>query len=357
MKMFPSDILSIITCFLLTIILTIMIIKNSNFFLKFRFKKTEGPQKIHDGEIPRIAGLSIFTVVGLMSLYTTNSEKNLFLLFFLVSIPVFIFGFLEDLTHSISPRLRLLGAVVSSILFIFFCDSVIHKTNFHILDVLLNYQVFSIFFTVLCITFLTQAYNIIDGLNGLSLMTAIFTLIGIAIMAYKFHDIAILHFSMYLIIILIGVLLFNFPYGKIFIGDAGAYIIGLYISFSIIILTQNKEKVSAIFVIYLLIYPSYELIRSFFRRLISNKSSVFQPDNKHLHSLLHTKNYNKYNFNPVLINSLTSLQISLFHFLNVIIAINFFNNPKILIVSIITFIIIYELFYFILTKNIESFQN
>ena len=355
--MFSLDILNFMICFLLTIISTIMIIKNSNFFLKFRYKNTEGPQKIHRGEIPRIAGLSIFTVVGIMSLYTTDIEKDLFQLFFLVSIPIFIFGFLEDLTHAISPRLRLLGAVVSSILYIIVCDSIIHKTNFYILDVLLNYQAFSIFFTVLCITFMTQAYNIIDGLNGLSLMTAIFTLIGIAIMAHKFDDIAILHFTIYLIIILIGVLFFNFPYGKIFIGDAGAYIIGLYISFSIIILTQNKEKVSAIFAIYLLIYPSYELVRSFFRRLISNKSSVFQPDNKHLHSLLHIKNYNKYNFKPVLINSLTSLQITLFHLLNVIIAVNFFNNTKILIVATITFIIIYELFYFILTKKIESFQN
>ena len=82
MKMFSLDILNFMICFLLTIISTIMIIKNSNFFLKFRYKNTEGPQKIHRGEIPRIAGLSIFTVVGIMSLYTTDIEKDLFQLFF-----------------------------------------------------------------------------------------------------------------------------------------------------------------------------------------------------------------------------------------------------------------------------------
>jgi len=348
------------------IIFFIVSLSSAYVFLKIVYPNLEkfisipkGPQKIHEGKIPRLGGISIFLTIIIISIivfYQENEKINLFILYSIVSTPVFLIGFVEDITQSISPKLRLFGSILSGGLFIIIFDSLITRVDVDVINLILSYKLISILFTLLCIIFLTQAFNIIDGLNGLCLFSAIISLLMISIIAYEVKDIETFSFMISLIFILLGILFFNFPLGKIFIGDSGAYIIGLYVAMSSIILVEKNISISSFVIVQILIYPSYEILRSFVRRLLLDRKKILQPDKMHLHSILYTRNTFKYSSSTIKINAYTSLQIIFIQIINFIYLINFYNNKNMVIGGIIIFIIFYEIFYYKINFDIKSYK-
>lgn len=73
--------------------------------------------------------------------------------------------------------------------------------------------------------------NLIDGMNGLFGLTAVFQLLTLAVMSYSLEDNHVFNLSITFIIPLIVFLIFNIPCAKLFIGDSGAYLFGFLISF------------------------------------------------------------------------------------------------------------------------------
>ena len=92
--------------------------------------------------------------------------------------------------------------------------------------------------------------------------------------------------SFILLIPLFVFLIFNFPFGKIFSGDAGSYYYGFSISASIIYLFGVYDQLLSWGAVLILIYPSIELLFSFFRKIFYENTSPFTPDCSHLHSLI-----------------------------------------------------------------------
>ena len=116
-------------------------------------------------------------------LFKIQKNVNDLLLYLLISSPIFILGFLEDITQAVSPILRLFGACLSALLFFLVYRITIKNTGFEFIDNILNYDSISIIFTLICIIFLTQSFNIIDGLNGLSLSSSILAFCSIILIA------------------------------------------------------------------------------------------------------------------------------------------------------------------------------
>ena len=85
-----------------------------------------------------------------------------------------------------------------------------------------------------------------------------------------------------LILLLVPFMLFNFPFGKIFLGDLGAYSLGLILSMLTIILFGRHPELSPYTAVLILIYPLTEIVFSMLRRAL-NGLSVFRPDTLHLH--------------------------------------------------------------------------
>lgn len=337
---------------LLPLFISIFILKFVQVRIESFIKFPEGPQKVHKGNVSRLGGLSIFITVGFIALLKGHYEDYLFLKFFIISIPAFTFGFLEDITQSINPKSRLLASLLSAILFIYIFGFTIKTLGFFYIDLVLNYEIIAIFFTVLSIVYMIQAFNIIDGLNGLSIITAMICFSSIACIANQIGDLHTRNFSFYFLLIFFGVLILNFPFGKIFIGDGGAYCLGLFLGCSALIFYSKNTDISPFLILQILIYPSYELIRSFVRRFLHCKG-VFRPDNEHLHSLLYRYNLAKFSLVGWKANSFTSMQIIFLQILNFILLINFFDNVYVIINCIIMFIFIYEFIYHLLGKNIK----
>ena len=347
------DYSNLVLALLLSLFFTFIILKIIHPNLEKIIKTPAGPQTIHQGNISRLGGVSVFLTIPVMYLFYEDQGRNLLFLSFVVSIPVFFVGVLEDITQSISPKLRLFGSVLSGVLFILISDVVISRVEIGFLDYILDFKIFSLIFTLMCVIYLIQAFNIIDGLNGLALITAILIFLAVAKISYDVNATDTFFFSIIMISILLGVLIFNFPFGKIFIGDSGSYIVGLFISLCVIILINKNSNISPFIIVQILIYPSYELFRSFIRRIMMGKS-VLQPDKLHLHSILYTKNLSIFLLSKLKTNIITSIQIVFLQVINFIYIINFYRDKEMTIAGIIIFIVFYEVIYLIINYKIKN---
>jgi UDP-GlcNAc:undecaprenyl-phosphate/decaprenyl-phosphate GlcNAc-1-phosphate transferase len=274
-------------CFILSLIITLIIVRTVPLHAHFTADSHDGPQKIHQNITPRIGGVAMFVsmmIVGLLGLFDAYPISVAAIG---AAIPVFLGGLLEDFTGRVSPRIRLLVAIISGACFVYLSDFTITRVSFAPMDALLAVPVITAGFTIFAITLFTNAVNIIDGLNGLSIGTTLLIAGAIAAVAGGVGDTQLMTISMVFAASVLGVGLLNFPKGSIFVGDGGAYFMGAFMAFLLIMLPERNEAVSPFVSLLLVIYPSYEMVRSTIRRLIARDSKALQPDQKHLHSLVY----------------------------------------------------------------------
>lgn len=310
-----------------------------------------GPQKFHHKVVPRIGGLSIalgvFIAVLLKFLTKPNASTELSLL--ACAVPVFLVGLIEDLTKKISIRTRLLFTGIGALLAIYLLNISITRLDILGIDYLLGFSPIAIVFTIFAVTGLSNAYNIIDGFNGLSSMVGIIALIAIGYVSHALTDPIVLYLSFMMIAAILGFFVWNFPRGLIFLGDGGAYLIGFWVGVLSIMLVSRNPEVSPWFAFLINIYPIFETIFSIWRKKIIKKISPGAPDGVHLHMLIYGRiaRWLKVD-NPskgFLSNARTSPYLWKLSCLATAPAILFWDNTSALIGFAILFCIIYVVIY------------
>lgn len=211
------------------------------------------------------------------------------LLLLACAIPVFVAGLLEDFTHRVPPFVRLASALVSAALAGWLVDAWVVRVDVYWADRWLAFQSVSVLFTCFAVAGLTNAFNIIDGFNGLASGVACLVLAGIAYVAFKVSDIPLLAFALTLGGAVAGFMAFNFPRGLIFLGDGGAYLLGFAIAELLVLLVLRHPRVSAWFPILLCSYPLFETLFSIYRRLVVKRVHPGVPDVAHLHHLIYKR--------------------------------------------------------------------
>ncbi|KXK42549.1 MAG: UDP-N-acetylmuramyl pentapeptide phosphotransferase/UDP-N-acetylglucosamine-1-phosphate transferase [Bacteroidetes bacterium OLB11] len=299
------------------------------------------PQKLHREPTPRIGGLGIFVAILFM---TKDLELGLYII--LCIIPAFLAGFLEDLLAKITPWRRLLIMSVSSIMAIYLMDCVVVDFGF----ITVPYFV-GVIITIVAILGLINGTNMIDGFNGLSSGVSVLIFATYFAVSYIVGDTQMMYITLICIAAILGFLFFNFPRGKIFLGDGGAYSLGFLLAVISIMLVKrhsnslvSESYISPWFALVSLIYPVWEVIFSFTRRTLVHRLSPLYPDSKHVHQLIY-RNIAKQN------NPLTTLFIYPVVISFNIFAVLFYNNSLILFIVSIIFITLYSLFYFLLFKK------
>lgn len=255
-------------------------------FKSFGADDRRGPQNIHDDAISRIGGLAVFIGFLMQAGILYKNTTNLQLLLILSTLPVFLAGFIEDITNKVSARTRFLASIVTGLLFYLLTGYSIYNIDIGLIDGYLSGSLLSILLTVFAVALLSNAMNIIDGLNGLAGGTALIICLAtlyVFIFSNSSEGVAI---SLSLIVSLSGFIILNFPLGRIFLGDGGAYFTGAIIAALLIMLPVLNEQVSPFFCLLVVFYPTYELIRSAIRRFLVAGVHAFHPDNRHLHSVL-----------------------------------------------------------------------
>jgi len=316
------------------------------FSLNFMLKKkkflisTTGDyhQKFASSEpIPLSGGILIF--LGLIYFYNFN-----FLFFYVFSFSLLVLGFFSDLKLFKSASLRLIFQVSLVVFFVFFTELKILDTRIFILDKLLNNTFFNYFFVSFCILILINGSNFIDGLNTLN--AGYYILICLVIYYLKSQELVIYqdNLSFFILSILIIFFIINIL-NKIFLGDAGSYVLGFIFSVILIETYNLNNNLSPYFIILLLWYPCYETLFSILRKNIVKKSPM-SPDTNHLHQLIFLYIKKKFKINLYYSNIISANIINLYNAVIFLISINYISNSQVQILLILLNLTLYTVIYF-----------
>jgi UDP-N-acetylmuramyl pentapeptide phosphotransferase/UDP-N-acetylglucosamine-1-phosphate transferase len=262
-------------------------------------------------------------------------------------------GLAEDITKTVSIRMRLIAAIISGSLAFYLMDVRILSLGLPFIDPVIQFMPFSFIITVFAITGLINSYNIIDGNNGLASMLAIITFMGIGIIAHKYSDELILFLCIVMASSLFGFFLINFPRGLIFLGDSGAYLIGFILSITTISLIQRHESISPFAGLLMNALPVTETIFSIYRRKYIRGKNPSHADQLHLHSLVYRRliTSKKRFIITIDANPKTSIYIWIFACFSIAPSVIFPENSPILIIALIIFISLFLYLYWRLVKG------
>lgn len=248
----------------------------------------DGVQRLHQAPTSRLGGCYVF-IAYLIALVAGSYfdqrvlERAIPLL--LCSLPVVLLGAWEDITGKVRPRYRLAGALGSAMLATWYAGGIVTRLDLPIVDGWLAYAGFMLPLTWFMTAGACNAVNLIDGTHGLAGGTTQMMFAGLAIAAALAGDLSVAAQSLVLMGAIFGFLVWNYPHGKVFLGDAGAYFLGfMYAELSMQLIARNAS-ISAWFVIALAAYPIVETAYSIYRRKVLRVPSM-AADAAHLHSLV-----------------------------------------------------------------------
>jgi UDP-N-acetylmuramyl pentapeptide phosphotransferase/UDP-N-acetylglucosamine-1-phosphate transferase len=313
----------------------------------------DGPQKFHAAPVPRIGGVSI--VVGLLAAATVLALRDArsgwaALLLIGCAAPTFLAGLAEDVTKRVSPRRRLLCTAVAAALAAWLLDAQITRTAIPGLDAIVATPWGAFIVTVFVVTGVANAFNIIDGFNGLASMCAVMMLVGLAYVAFQVGDAWIGLLALATVGAVLGFFIFNFPGGYIFLGDGGAYLLGFVIAELALLLLHRQPTVSPMFPLLLCLYPVFETLFSIYRRKWLRGDPVGAPDAVHLHSLIYRRFLRRVTVDETvrdqtLRNSMTSPYLWMVCSLSVVPAMLWYDDTAALAATIFVFAVGYVVLY------------
>jgi UDP-GlcNAc:undecaprenyl-phosphate GlcNAc-1-phosphate transferase len=318
--------------------------------LKFKVKNYHALQRVHEGEVPRIGGLISF--VGFIFYYSFCSNDGVvtFLESVLISfIPLLVISLKEDFYQNTNALTRVFAMILSCLLFFYSFDIHFPVIEFPGLGYLISSSnIFSWFFFTICIVVIINGNNMIDGANGLMPMTIIMQCISLAYICFSIQDITNLVRLFYVATPVIVFLIFNYPLGKVFMGDLGAYFFGFVISVVTIIIFADNPELPAWSAVIILFYPAMETLFSFCRK-IYEKRNPLNPDSNHLHLLIFKLLQGKES-NIRICNGLVMPFLSIIWSTPFILLMFIYNSLFFTIIGLIGLIIIYLSLYFSIRK-------
>jgi UDP-GlcNAc:undecaprenyl-phosphate GlcNAc-1-phosphate transferase len=260
---------------------------------KLRIYDRPTARKIHTGQIPRIGGVAVFlssTLVVIAVLFLDNTIGDRFRsmqtqIIALLGAATFVFlvGFVDDV-RGVRVRYKLMAQIASAAAMCI-VGARIESLNFANLFTL-RFGLFSFPLTILWIISITNAVNLIDGLDGLAAGICAIACTVIAAFALVCGDIALAVMMLALTGSLSGFLFFNFNPAQVFIGDCGSMFLGFVLgSVSIICAMKTGTMVSLALPAVCLGLPIFDTAFSVLRRYLS-RWAITSPDRGHLHHRL-----------------------------------------------------------------------
>lgn len=248
-------------------------------------------RSLHSNNTPTLGGIGIFlSLVVVMTIVGAMLNTKVLLLVMGGLTILFFLGLKDDLTV-LSARSKFLGQLVAALLLIVFTDTRIIGFS-KILDVdVLPYWV-SIFFTLFVYVLIINAYNLIDGVDGLAGSIALLISSVFSVLFYFSGAFSLATISVALIGALLAFLRLNFSEkNKIFMGDTGSMIVGFLLAFfTISFISQSQTninseyfKASPALALAMLFFPLMDTFRIFFIRIFVLKKSPFEADKNHIH--------------------------------------------------------------------------
>ncbi len=251
-----------------------------------------GERHIHSRPTPKLGGIAIALGIYLVAPFVFQMEKVI-IAYLVSAFIIFLLGLIDDLMN-IGWRFKLIVFCIAMSIFIFVSDTWIRNIGNLFGNEKIDLDKWGIPFTFFAVFGLTNAINLIDGLNGLACGASVIAFISFAILAYISDNTAVF----YLCILNLGAILalfrYNYPKARIFLGDTGSLFIGYSLSIMAILLTQAKGNVNPVIPVIILGIPIFDTLRVMITRIIK-RSSPFKADKTHLHHLMTRSGYSAKN--------------------------------------------------------------
>jgi len=311
------------------------------------------PQASHSRAAPRVGGLAVVagSLAGLLVLGPSNMTLTwLWPVLFIAAMPVFVAGLLEDITKEVGAGKRLMAAFVSAAIAWWLLGGV-SRVGFTGIDWLLQFWPISLIVTVVAVGGCTHALNIVDGMNGLAGMVATLMALSIGLVALQVQDIPIFLIAAALASATLGFLVWNFPFGRVFLGDGGAYFLGFMLAELAVQLVVRNPGVSPFYALAAVFYPVFETLFSIWRRRFKRGTPVDQPDALHLHQLVFrrlvrvTFSRDRRHAVPALCNAMASPYLWVLTLIGLAPATIWWDDPVILCISLVVFAAVYIWIY------------
>jgi UDP-N-acetylmuramyl pentapeptide phosphotransferase/UDP-N-acetylglucosamine-1-phosphate transferase len=279
------ELTSAVVAFLASFLLCIAVVLTKRWHGAFSMDTTHGIQKFHSAPTPRIGGIPIVLALVIACGKSSAEIQTLLAPILFAGMPAFLFGIAEDLTKKIAVVQRLLATMASGLLAWWLTDYSLSRLDIWGVDLLMQFTLFSVIFTAFAVGGVANSINIIDGLNGYASLTCTIAFIGFALIAFQVGDQNLAVVSLILAASVWGFFMVNWPLGKLFLGDGGAYFLGFALAWIAVLLIERNPSVSAFSALVVCILPITEVMFSIFRRKVRNDPPG-KPDNLHFHSLL-----------------------------------------------------------------------
>jgi len=249
----------------------------------------------HTKTTPTLGGISFFITLIVFFFFLFKWDSNNIFVYIIPSLTLLFITGLKDDIVVLSPISKLIAQIVAAVFILSNSVMQIHTLNGFLgvenIHLFLSFPI-SVFLLVTII----NAYNLIDGIDGLASITGMIISITFGVI---FYYLGLYYFALLCTIVfamLLAFLRYNFSNNKkIFMGDTGSLLIGLMLGvFSIRLLATDPEKLAELpfqlenipfIIVAILIIPLFDLVRVFAIRLLGKKSP-FSPDRNHLHHIL-----------------------------------------------------------------------
>ncbi|MFV0480301.1 MAG: MraY family glycosyltransferase [Anaerorhabdus sp.] len=242
----------------------------------------ENQRTVHEGKIVRMGGLAIFIAFMItMSFFTAaDSTINAILL---GGIVIFMGGLLDDI-YNLKPIVKLGFQVVAALIAII--GGQITLTHLYLpFGIVINNAWVSSIVSFLWIVGITNAINLIDGLDGLSGGISFIVTCTIGFLGYLMGRLDIAILSLILAGSILGFLPYNFYPASIFMGDCGALFLGYVIASISLLGFKTTAVVTLGFPILVLFIPISDTIIAIIRRKLKGQK-ISEADRDHLHHIL-----------------------------------------------------------------------
>ena len=256
-----------------------------------------GVQKVHHTAVPRIGGFAVVGgILGSTLLFwkiwpdiLSPSQILAVLMLLLAATPAIIAGTTEDMTKTVSVRVRLLATIGSALIASAILGATLSELDIWGVDMLLNVPAIAVLVTAIVVAGGANAVNIIDGFNGLAGSVILIMSAALGAVGWQVGDNLIAVLGALGAGTTLGFLLVNFPRGKLFLGDGGAYFLGFWVAEIAVLLLARKPSVNAWQMLSICAYPVIEVLFSIYRRRVIKKVSPGAPDALHLHALIYRR--------------------------------------------------------------------
>ncbi len=277
--------LPFLTAFSVNLLLCIALVRFSQVLT--RLTRSHDLSSVHAAHTKPILRLTDVAILGSMCLtvsgYGLNGSALRMLL--LACLLVFVFDLLEDIGAHQPPARRLIASIILGAIYIALAESYLSDSVMFWLQPLFDYWFIAIPFTLFVAAGLVNAFNLIDGLNGLTGFKNLTACTGTSaiVCTVDFKDIV---FSCVILsAAVIDFMFVNFPYGKLFLGGAGVYSTEFILS-CLSLATLNTAPMVLPWALFMVFsWPIVDTIFAIFKHIQSGRP-VGQSDRLHFHRVV-----------------------------------------------------------------------